>query len=95
MHGIEPGLIDLLVNEPAAAGIEADAAAVYAAGWSEQALFHAISTYALYSFMNRLIEDCGVVTDPGGTVEERARYHALKDDPATYRTFCRQLSILR
>jgi len=117
VHGMEPGLINLLVNDPAAAGVDAalqpllayvrkltetpsrvldaDATAVYAAGWSEQALFHAISICALFNFMNRLIEGCGVVTDPKVTAEQRARYQALKDDPATYRKFGRQIGILR
>ena len=117
VHGIEPGLLELMVTDPAAVGIdaallpllayvrkltetpsrvlEADAAAVYAAGWSEQALFHAVSVCALFNFMNRIVEGCGVVTDPQVTAEQRARYEALKDDPATYRTFGRRLGIFR
>lgn len=49
-----------------------DAAAVYAAGWSEQALFDAISVCALFNFMNRIMEGCGVRRDPlAGTPKER------------------------
>lgn len=35
---------------------EADAQAVYDAGWDEQALFDAVSVCALFNFMNRIVE---------------------------------------
>jgi len=38
----------------------ADAQAVYAAGWNEQALFHTIEIAALFNYMNRIIEGAGV-----------------------------------
>jgi len=38
----------------------ADAKAVYDAGWSEQALFDAISVCALFNFMNRIVEGTGL-----------------------------------
>lgn len=44
--------------------VEADAAAVYAVGWEEQALFDAIAVCALFNFMNRLVEGSGVKRDP-------------------------------
>lgn len=40
-----------------------DAAAVYAAGWSEEALFDAIQVAALFNYMNRIIEGTGVTFD--------------------------------
>lgn len=43
---------------------EADAEAVYAAGWSERALFDAIQTCALFNFMNRILEGTGVTAYP-------------------------------
>lgn len=43
---------------------EADAQAVYDAGWSEQALFDAIQTCALFNFMNRILEGTGVTAYP-------------------------------
>ena len=44
--------------------VEADADAVYAAGWSEAALFDAVQTCALFSFMNRIVEGTGVAAYP-------------------------------
>lgn len=44
---------------------EADAAAVYAAGWSDEALLHAVAVCAYFNNMNRLVEGCGIV----GTAE--------------------------
>ncbi len=38
----------------------ADADAVYAAGWTEEALFHTIEIAALFNYMNRIIEGTGV-----------------------------------
>lgn len=40
---------------------EADAAAVYDAGWPEHALIHAIAVCAYFNNMNRLIEGAGIV----------------------------------
>lgn len=37
-----------------------DADAVYAAGWSQDALYHAVATCALFNFMNRLVEGLGI-----------------------------------
>lgn len=43
---------------------DADANAVYAAGWDEQALFDAISVCALFNLMNRIVEGCGIKSNP-------------------------------
>lgn len=43
---------------------EADARAVYEAGWTEQALFDAIQTCALFNFMNRILEGTGISAYP-------------------------------
>lgn len=43
---------------------DSDAAAVYAAGWDEQALFDAISVCALFNFMNRIVEGSGIKANP-------------------------------
>jgi AhpD family alkylhydroperoxidase len=43
---------------------EADAAAVFAAGWSERALHDAILTTCLFNFMNRLLEGHGCHGNP-------------------------------
>jgi len=39
----------------------ADAEAVYAAGWSERALYDAVQVCALFNFMNRFVEGLGLV----------------------------------
>ncbi len=43
---------------------DADADAVYAAGWDEQALFDAVSVCALFNFMNRIVEGSGIKANP-------------------------------
>jgi len=43
--------------------VDADAKAVYDAGWSEQALFDAVQIAALFNYMNRIIEGTGVTFD--------------------------------
>jgi uncharacterized peroxidase-related enzyme len=46
----------------------ADAAAVYDAGWSDEALLHAIAVCAYFNNMNRLVEGAGIL----GSSEEYA-----------------------
>ncbi len=43
---------------------QADAQAVYDAGWSEAALYDAVQVTALYNFMNRIVEGTGVAPYP-------------------------------
>ena len=81
-HGIEPQVIEALLNDTESDGIEprlrpilayvrkltlepakmveADAQAVYDAGWTEEALFSAIQTCAVFNLMNRIVEGTGV-----------------------------------
>ena len=42
---------------------EADADAVFAAGWDEQALHDAVMVCALFNFMNRMVEGLGIRAD--------------------------------
>lgn len=72
---------------------DADAQAVYAAGWDEQALFHTILVCALFNFMNRIVEGCGVVTDVKVQADQRQRHESLKDRPDTYRQFAKRLGL--
>lgn len=65
-----------------------DAAAVFAEGWDEQALFDAISVCALFNFMNRIVEGTGIKFDPlpEGPEERQARRKRhladqARDDP--------------
>lgn len=43
---------------------QADADAVFDAGWSEQALYDAVEVCCLYNFMNRLVEGLGLTVNP-------------------------------
>jgi uncharacterized peroxidase-related enzyme len=43
---------------------QADADAIYAAGWDETALYHTVAVAALFNFMNRLVEGTGIELDP-------------------------------
>src|SRR5262249_6788113 len=44
--------------------LQADADAVYAAGWDEKALHDAIMVSCCYAFMNRLADGHGLLSDP-------------------------------
>lgn len=57
--------------------VQADADAVFAAGWDEQALHDAITVCAMFNFMNRMLEGHGVHGDPS-TFAERGRLKAKK-----------------
>lgn len=56
---------------------QADADAVYAAGWPERALHDAVSVCCLFNFMNRLLDGHGVT---GHADLHRRRGEALKKD---------------
>ncbi|GJL96279.1 MAG: alkyl hydroperoxide reductase AhpD [Hyphobacterium sp.] len=43
---------------------DAMAEAVYAAGWSEDALYDAVATAALYAYMNRILDGAGISPKP-------------------------------
>jgi alkylhydroperoxidase family enzyme len=94
-HGIEPGLIERLLEDPGSAPvdsklrpllafvrklaltpggmIQADADAVFAAGWSEQALHDAIAVTARAAFMQRLVEGHRFVPMSRELAAKRAR----------------------
>jgi uncharacterized peroxidase-related enzyme len=98
--GVAPALLPVLafvrkLTETPSRMTDADAAAVYAAGWTEEALFHAIAVCAIFNFMNRVVEGCGVKTDDEVIAAQRRRHAALKDDPRAYTTFGRHLGISR
>lgn len=57
--------------------VAADAQAVFAAGWDEQALHDAIVVVCLFNFMNRFADGHGI---KGDAAVFAARGHALKDD---------------
>lgn len=65
-----------LTLEPAKM-VQADADAVFAAGWTEQALHDAVNAICLFNFMNRLLEGHGIK----GSIEIYAhRGQALMSD---------------
>ncbi len=49
--------------------VQADAQAVFDAGWTEEALYEAIQVCALFNMMNRIIEGAGVNYDYEGNFE--------------------------
>jgi uncharacterized peroxidase-related enzyme len=90
--GVEPRFVPVLeyvrkLTLTPSRVIDSDAQAVFAAGWSEEALFHAISICALFNFMNRIVEGFGVRTSDRVRAEQRARHLELKDAPDTYSSF--------
>ncbi|MGK3202433.1 carboxymuconolactone decarboxylase family protein [Amycolatopsis sp. MEPSY49] len=52
---------------------EADAEAVFAAGWDERALHDAVLVCALFNFMNRMVEGLGIEADAAYTVTSGER----------------------
>jgi uncharacterized peroxidase-related enzyme len=43
---------------------QADADAIFAAGWEEATLYYTVAVTALFNFMNRLVEGMGIQLDP-------------------------------
>ena len=71
----------------------ADAEAVYAAGWSERALYDAVQVCALFNFMNRIVEGTGVAAyplDPDSATEADLAARRAR----SYADFGRELGIL-
>jgi len=54
---------------------EADAEAVFAAGWDERALHDAVLVGALFNFMNRMVSGLGVTGDDSYYALSGARLH--------------------
>jgi uncharacterized peroxidase-related enzyme len=52
---------------------EADAEAVFAAGWDDRALHDAIQVCALFNFMNRMVEGIGIKADAAYATESGER----------------------
>lgn len=53
-----------ILTEAAYRLTEADARAVYDAGWSEAALYDAVAICALFNYMNRIVDGAGVMPAP-------------------------------
>lgn len=94
--GVEPKMLPVLdyvrkLTETPAQLTDADAQRVFDAGWSEEALYHAISVCALFNFMNRIVEGCGVESDPVVRDTQRERHAAMRDEPRPYTLFARKI----
>lgn len=113
LHGVNAGILDRLLEDPAHQAVtpglasvlaylrkltltpsrmtDADAQAVFAESVSEQALYDAIAVCALFNFMNRLVDGCGVMTSEANLAASRGRHEAARDHSAPYREFARKL----
>ncbi len=77
--GVDPKLqpllsyVEILTKTPSKL-TEAHAQAVYDAGWSEDALYCAIQTCAVFCMMNRIVEGTGCVpqTAPGSSIRKES-----------------------
>ncbi|MBT3480140.1 MAG: peroxidase [Opitutales bacterium] len=70
-----------------------DAEAVRTVGWSEDALFEAISVCALFSFMHRIVEGSGLNTSTEARTATRERHRNGKSD-TPYTDFGKRLGII-
>lgn len=59
--------VEKLTRTPARM-VAADAEAVLAAGWDEEALFSAVLVCCVFNFMNRLVDGCGLVASENQAV---------------------------
>lgn len=86
--------------------VKSDADAVLAAGWSEKALYHAVSVCALFNFMNRIVEGMGVKVNPDmlasrreqmkeTSLEDRAAAGARFSGDGDYMNFGRMIGVVK
>lgn len=61
------------VNDDCAHVAPADIAALYAAGWNDEAIYDAITVCALFNFYNRWIDATGVTEPSDEEVAESGR----------------------
>ena len=73
------------LTETPARMTEGDADPVYAAGWDETALFHAVSICALFNFMNRLVSSLGIEADAAYLAEAGPRLKEVGYSPSLAR----------
>lgn len=63
---------------------DADAAAVYAAGWDEDALFTAVGIVALTCFMNRIADGAGIVAANTKTTIGKTKWKTYTENLLNY-----------
>lgn len=66
---------------------DGDAQAVFAAGWSEDALYDAVIVCATFNMMNRIVEGTGVVPTADGSAASRERHEKTRDSATPYADF--------
>ena len=90
--GLDPKWAPLLayvrkLTESPARLTDADAEAVFAAGWSENAFYDAVIVCATFNMMNRIVEGTGVVPSADGTAAARDRHEQTLDSKTPYANF--------
>lgn len=88
-------LVQKLTLAPATVRQE-DREAVFAAGWTEEALYYAVLTCALFNLMNRIADGMGIATSPDIQARQRARHDRASGDPVNlqaYRDYGRNLGL--
>jgi len=73
--------------------LPADAKAVFAAGWSEAALFDAVQICAAFNLMNRLVEGAGVDFDYADAPDALPNRHDRAAHAHTYLGFAKRLGL--
>ncbi|TNE57840.1 MAG: peroxidase [Alphaproteobacteria bacterium] len=108
--GVDPKMkpvlayVGKLTREPSKM-TDADAEAIYAAGWDEQALFDAVQVCALFNYMNRILEGTGVKANPDllaqrrqtlreVSLEERKASGARHEGEKDYTAFAQQIGVM-
>lgn len=96
--GLEEKWLPLLayvrkLTEAPARLTDADAQVVFAAGWSEDALYDAIIVCAAFNMMNRIVEGCGVVPTADGRAASRERHERFRESATPYTDFGRMIGI--
>jgi uncharacterized peroxidase-related enzyme len=92
--GIDPKWLPLLayvrkLTESPSRLTDRDAQLVFDAGFSEDALFDAISPCALFNFMNRMVEGCGVRFNDADLADARKRHRSGEASATPYEDFVR------
>ncbi|MEX1994733.1 MAG: peroxidase-related enzyme [Steroidobacteraceae bacterium] len=88
-------LVDKLTRDPSSIR-QSDRDAIFAAGWSEEALFYAVLTCALFNLMNRIVEGMGITSSPEILTRQRARHERSPHDPVkldAYEDYGRKLGL--
>lgn len=75
---------------------KADRDAIFGAGWSEEALYYAVLTCALFNAMNRIVDGMGIATSADIQARQRSRHQRGSDDPvnlSAYEDYGRKLGL--